>query len=164
MVQFKRNIHKRIESLKSEIKELNTISNELSIQITEISGKGHQKILDAINRQRWFCFKDKPKIIFDKTTAYLWPNPQYWDLREYSTTEIKSMDFKNNFSDFFDNFDEWDIPTQNHCLNIEGFPVSNYWIFNTENPTQSVSLNFSNLSNVGYYKSISNSVTTQVLS
>ena len=73
---------KKIQILTTEKDHLKTKSDILQNEINNMSGQGIQRILDAIKKQRWFYFKDKPKVIFDKTTAYLWPNFVYFKVEE----------------------------------------------------------------------------------
>ncbi|MDD3502164.1 MAG: hypothetical protein PHE19_07075, partial [Candidatus Cloacimonetes bacterium] len=64
-----------------------------------------QQILDAIKKQRWFYIKDKPKVIFDKTTAFLWPNIDYWVFSEKTFANAKPS---KNYE--IEGFKGWDLP------------------------------------------------------
>ncbi|MFI3254497.1 MAG: hypothetical protein R3Y63_09210 [Eubacteriales bacterium] len=52
--------------------QLSSINNELQ----KFSSTSTDRILEEIDVQRWFFFKNKPNIMFDKTTGLLWNNPQ----------------------------------------------------------------------------------------
>lgn len=47
---------------------------DINAGIIELGGTGAEKILEAIKNQRWYFIKNKPKILFDKSTGLLWAN------------------------------------------------------------------------------------------
>lgn len=71
----------KLSAKKNELsKELSFIQNKLSSinnEIATISGTSREKILEAIKKQRWYFFKNKPKILMDRNTGLLWNNPEY---------------------------------------------------------------------------------------
>ena len=85
---------KRIQTLNLEQAKLTAQKNELSSQlaaiqsklttisseIAKLSGTGIDRILEAIKNQRWYFFKNKTKIMFDKRTGLLWPNLNYFNI------------------------------------------------------------------------------------
>ncbi|MFA5687525.1 MAG: hypothetical protein WC963_05680, partial [Bacilli bacterium] len=96
---------KQIETLKKQKETLENQSVKLQEDINKLSGHGVQRILDAIKKQRWFYFKDKPKVIFDKSTAFLWQNIEYWD---FSKTNFFAA---RNSKDFeLEGFKGWYLP------------------------------------------------------
>lgn len=54
--------------------ELGTIGQN----IRDLSGSGVDRILEAIKNQRWYFFKNKPKVMMDKNTALLWADLNYF--------------------------------------------------------------------------------------
>lgn len=95
---------------------LASIDGELSAigkNIRELSGSGVDKILDAIKTQRWFWFKDKPKVLFDRDTALLWADLNYFPYKKdgndiYSSLEearklVEARDIEGYFG--------WRLPT-----------------------------------------------------
>lgn len=60
----------------SNLAALTTQRDGLLKKIREIEGSGNdvEKILEAIKNQRWYFIKNKPKILFDKSTGLLWAN------------------------------------------------------------------------------------------
>lgn len=46
----------------------------INAEILELSGTGVEKILEAIKNQRWYFFKNKPNILFDKNSGLIWAN------------------------------------------------------------------------------------------
>ena len=136
---------KRIQTLNLEQAKLIAQKNELSSQlaaiqsklttisseIAKLSGTGIDRILEAIKNQRWYFFKNKTKIMFDKRTGLLWPNLNYfnigrgdlWGKCEGPWSWNSSVAFVDNLS--IDNFLEWKLPTRyqlQDTLNTRDFP------------------------------------------
>ena len=112
--------------LTAQKRELQTkaasIDRELSDiggKIQELSGSGVEKILNAIKNQRWFFFKNKPKVIFDRDTGLLWANLeffQHFKSRNYPYTTLFSLSDISNLinstnSNGIDTYTKWKIPT-----------------------------------------------------
>lgn len=85
--------------------------NQINQDIRNLSDKGIEKLLEGIKNQRWFFFKNKPNILFDKITGYLWPNLDHfrcrpnrdsWYLRDACETMLKTL----NIDDFLG----WQLP------------------------------------------------------
>ncbi|MCE5221192.1 MAG: hypothetical protein LLF98_07970 [Clostridium sp.] len=73
--------------------------------------KDESKILDAIRQQRWYFLKNKPNILFDKETGYLWPNLKNFKYviakgKFYTKEQCKSLAIELNL----DGFGEWELP------------------------------------------------------
>ena len=85
-------------------------------KISALSQSGVDKILAAIKTQRWYFFKNRPKIIFDRDTALIWANLQYFpygkngNSEEYNAREIKNLLNSVNASGV-DGFKGWNVPT-----------------------------------------------------
>ena len=93
-------------AVRDELKgKLSSIDGELSAigkSIRELSSAGIDKILDAIKNQRWFWFKDKPKILFDRDTALLWADLNYFPYDNCGVDQI---------NDHIDDYKgQWRIP------------------------------------------------------
>lgn len=73
------------------------------------------KILFAIHGQRWYYFKNKPKVILDKETGLLWANLAYfpWENRYY-ISEVKKV--MKKFSK--DNYEGWKVPKESEIQPI----------------------------------------------
>ena len=91
---------------------------DLSRKINELSGSGVDRILNAIKNQRWFFFKNKPKVLMDRDTALLWASLQYFPYgknnngAEYNNTgEIQEIINSSN-SNSIDSYNDWRIPTK----------------------------------------------------
>lgn len=81
--------------------------------IMELGGTGVEKILEAIKNQRWYFFKNKPKVFMDRDTGILWTNLEYFsycksDGNGYSETEAKEIESKVGTIDGYGN---WKRPT-----------------------------------------------------
>lgn len=113
--------------LQSKVAGLEKQLLDLSRKINELSGSGVDRILNAIKNQRWFFFKNKPKVLMDRDTALLWNNPNYITYLKkngsyYSLNEAKSMASTLNL----DGYSNWRIVNRVEFENIahsgSGFP------------------------------------------
>lgn len=96
--------------------------NDLSEKISDdenLSSTGKQKILDAIKNQRWFFFENNSKIIFDRDTALIWANLEFFPYKKSGDTyysrdvyylEVKNLIEKVN-KEKFGWCSNWRIPT-----------------------------------------------------
>lgn len=66
------------KALAERLQELESGLAQVNAELTKLAGSGVQRILEAIGKQRWYFFHDNPKILFDKTTALVWANLQYF--------------------------------------------------------------------------------------
>ena len=93
-------------------------------------------LLDTIKNQRWFFFKNKPKIIFDKDTGLIWANPNYFPYKKsdgddkYNSGEVESLIQSIN-TEGIDGFTNWQIPDKD-LLNtfregLNKFSYGNDW-------------------------------------
>lgn len=85
----------------------------INAEILELSGTGVEKIFAAIKNQRWYFFKNKPKVFMDRDTGILWTNLEYFsycksDGNGYSETEAKEIESKVGTIDGYGN---WKRPT-----------------------------------------------------
>lgn len=136
--------HVQLTAEKKRIQaELNTIERKLSSinnEIFKLSGVGADKILEAIKKQRWYFFKNKPKVLMDRNTGLLWANLDYFPWYKdnnpsYGYPNIEEV--KRVVSSFKDgDIDNWRIPTFDdfkEMIDDKTFPYqegSNYRIKN----------------------------------
>ncbi len=115
---------------------------DLQAKISKIEDSNEflPKILQAIQNQRWFFFKNNNKIIFDRDTALVWANLDYFpylrDGRHYyfpedSYDEVKNLITTTN-SQNFGGFSDWKIPNPYELWRMiedKSFPFKqgNYW-------------------------------------
>lgn len=64
-------------NMKAQIKAIDETLHAIEQKIAAL-GSGTRKILEAIKSQRWYYFKNKPRILMDKNTGLLWQNPTYF--------------------------------------------------------------------------------------
>lgn len=65
------------QELSAKLSAMESKLSAISSEITKLSGTGVERILEAIKSQRWYFFRNKTHIIFDKTTGLLWNNPNF---------------------------------------------------------------------------------------
>lgn len=88
--------------------------SSINAEIVKLSGTGIERILEAIENQRWYFFKNKTKILMDRDTGLLWANLNYFDWcpnrndlgRSYDLTTAR--DKVNSFEE--DGYSNWMIP------------------------------------------------------
>lgn len=115
-------------SLSSKLSDLEEELNRISEEIRVLSGTGIEKILKAIKNQRWFFFKNKPKVLMDRDTGILWPNLQTFKFRRSQVTVEKYYNYEecyeitSNLS--IDEYKNWEIPSDDTLEEVydENFP------------------------------------------
>ncbi len=105
--------------------KLKNIQNEYEIISKKMTvSDGEQSILNAIKTQRFYFFKNKVKFVFDKTTALIWPNIEYYNLgkREDDTNYHENWNYDEalNYLKTFelDNIKSWRMPSFNEVRNL----------------------------------------------
>ena len=101
--------------LRGKLSVLQGELSSISRRIQELSGSGVQKILEAIKNQRWYFFKNKPKVLMDKNTALLWANLDYFPGRKeggYTPDGAASLLANTNAAEELgEGYNEWRVPT-----------------------------------------------------
>ncbi len=96
LTAIKRELQAKLSALDGEI-------NGITSKINELSGTGIDRILEAIKNQRWFWFVGKPKVLFDRDTALLWADLNYFP---YNNCDV------NRINDHMVDYSgQWQIPT-----------------------------------------------------
>ena len=124
LLSEKNNISLELAKIDKQLEDINKEINAISIS-------GIDKILEAIKKQRWYFFKNKPKIIMDKNTGILWPNLDYYNCGQddnepfsfWSNTNVNKIIGKLNI----DGYKVWEIPSRNEFINMiddKSFPFS----------------------------------------
>lgn len=106
------------------LEKLSTIDSQLrkiNSRIRALSGEGIDKILDAISEQRWFFFKNKPKVVLDKYTGILWANLDYFDFfnensEAHTFTYREATEIVDNLE--LDGYKNWTIPTAKQMITM----------------------------------------------
>lgn len=70
----------RGEAIVQKLQQLQQKREEILSKIKEIEKdiKGTDKILEALKNQRWYFFKNKKTVLFDKNSGLLWANLNYF--------------------------------------------------------------------------------------
>lgn len=67
----KRTVEQKLSGIQSHL-------NEINAEINQLSSDSRDTILEAIKKQRWYFIKNKPKVLLDRNTGYLWANLNYF--------------------------------------------------------------------------------------
>ncbi len=114
-------VSKRKSEVLIELSELETQMRRINSQLKILSGRGIDKILDSIEKQRWFFFKNKPKVVMDITTGILWANLEYFKFyNEKSDVHTFSLREANNVVEILnlDGYKNWSIPTVEQMITM----------------------------------------------
>lgn len=71
-------VNSQIKEFSDKLAGLRLQLDGINQKINDLSGSAIDKILDAIKEQRWYFFKNKPKVLIDKHTGLLWANLDYF--------------------------------------------------------------------------------------
>lgn len=110
------------QEISSRLVELEARLVSIDTKIGELSGVGVEKILEAIKKQRWYFFKNKVKIIFDKNTGLIWPNLNYFNIGNGGVWEKCTGPWEYNSSISFLNdleiegISNWMLPTKQQIV------------------------------------------------
>lgn len=112
LVAEKININNRLADLEVQL-------NEINEEINKLSSVGIDKILEAIDKQRWFFFKNKPKVIMDKETGLLWPNLNYFKYMKNENVYYNLEDAEKIVKELnIYEYDEWKIPNRKQIIKM----------------------------------------------
>lgn len=106
----------RGEAIVQKLQQLQQKREEILSKIKEIEKdiKGTDKILEALKNQRWYFFKNKKTVLFDKNSGLLWANLNYFPYGEkhedinyysYSWNDIDYQDYKEKIKEIIATFD-----------------------------------------------------------
>lgn len=142
----KSNLLTKKNDLSSKLLIMEQQINSINTEINNLSGTGIDRILDAIKEQRWYFFKNKPKVLMDKLTGILWANLDCFnyikkDGQKYTINEVKRMINKLQI-DLYGNwkvpetYDLWELVKDKHFIFMDGdnWRIRNidYWAVNYE--------------------------------
>lgn len=108
------------ESLTAQAKKMKIRLDEISESISQIGDSAESKILEAIKNQRWYFFKNKPEVFFDRETGLLWANLDYFpycpeDCSYYSNRDDALQAVKAFKGDGYRN---WRLPSQSELIKM----------------------------------------------
>jgi uncharacterized protein YfcZ (UPF0381/DUF406 family) len=108
-------LNSELVHLKSKISIIEQELNNVRSEIRNLSSRGTERILKAIKKQRWYFFKNKPKVLMDRDTGILWANLHYYPYykgenpdQKYIWNEGTDSIHKLNI----DGYKGWDLPTE----------------------------------------------------
>lgn len=124
------------QTVEQKLSGIQSHLNEVNAEINQLSSDSRDTILEAIKKQRWYFIKNKPKVLLDRNTGYLWANLNYFPYakqpgnHEYDSDEAKQAicDFKG------DGYTHWELPLCDDFIEMiadKTFPFqkgNNYWI------------------------------------
>lgn len=108
----------------AELQVIGTRLNEIGNQLSALSGTGSEKILDAIEKQQFYFFKNRPNVLFDKKSGLLWANLDTFqysdDSKNYTFEKARNKrDYCNEH--MMDGFDGWDFPSHTQLFTFAKF-------------------------------------------
>ncbi|MDD3044814.1 MAG: hypothetical protein PHF33_05085 [Candidatus Delongbacteria bacterium] len=111
----KAKLTKECESTENNAKTLKEALNSLKAKITNLSDGKNKELIVAVQKQRWFFFKEPKEIIFDTHTGMIWENLDYFNSRSSKKrneiiNEVKSIKTANQKN--------WEIPIYDSLLVI----------------------------------------------
>lgn len=84
---------------------------DINAGIMELGGTGVEKILEAIKNQRWYFIKNKPKVLFDKSTGLLWANLNTFNYKDENGNGYYSNEVDNIISGYSFGMDGFRVPS-----------------------------------------------------
>lgn len=115
----KSNLISKKNSISVELSNIERQLNGISEDIKNLSGKGIDRILEAIKEQRWYFFKNKPKVLMDKYTGILWANLDYFKYKKNTDGEFSYDEAKKILNKLeIDGYKNWDIPNKEQFIKM----------------------------------------------
>lgn len=133
------------QELSAKLSAMESKLSAISSEITKLSGTGIERILGAIKNQRWYFFKNKIKLMFDKNTGILLPNLNYYNIGNGGIWEQctgryssdPSIEFIKNLK--IDGINNWRLPTKNMVQDI--FSTNDFPFYYNINRNHNISTN-----------------------
>lgn len=108
------------------MEEVGSVLAGLNKKVAALSGSGIDRILAAIKNQRWYFFKNKPKVLMDKSTGLLWNNPKYVPYVREDGSSYNSNEAYEIEGTEINGYDNWHIVNkiefEKIAYNGSGFP------------------------------------------
>lgn len=156
----KTKVNLQINELSGKLSGLKLQLNEINQKINDLSGSAVDKILDAIKEQRWYFFKNKPKVLMDKYTGLLWANLDYFPYcKENGNAYLWDFSECRSILENLDEFENWRVPTNYELWDMiedKTFPFKEgnnwmikgryYWFVYYNNNIQTKDLDYSGFS------------------
>lgn len=133
-------VNSQIKELSDKLAGLRFQLDGINQDINDLSGSAIDKILDAIKEQRWYFFKNKPKVLMDKYTGLLWANLEYFNYNNGSDEVRYQSDVAYELVEQLEleGYKEWKIPSYNElwfAIDKKTFPFmdGDYWKIKNNN-------------------------------
>ena len=115
-------------------KDLHTIQiklDSLNKKIDDLSSDGLNKILDAIDNQRFYFFKNKPKVILDIKTGAIITNLDYIDNKTYYIEYSENKNIKKTMDNLeLEGYTKWNFLDKEYLVELienEDFYLHKYF-------------------------------------
>lgn len=100
----KRTVEQKLSGIQSNL-------NEINGEINQLSSDSRDTILEAIKKQRWYFIKNKPKVLLDRNTGYLWANLNYFSYAKPGKSHYNHQEAEQAIRDFDgDGYTHWELP------------------------------------------------------
>lgn len=109
LIAQKRTVEQKLSGIQSHL-------NEVNDEINQLSSDSRDTILEAIKKQRWYFIKNKPKVLLDRNTGYLWANLNYFPYRQQpgNSNYNNRQEVEQAIRDFDgDGYTHWELPLFN---------------------------------------------------
>lgn len=99
-------------TVEQKMSGIQSLLNEVNDEINQLSSDSRDTILEAIKKQRWYFIKNKPKVLLDRNTGYLWANLNYFPyLKQPGNNNYHLQEAKQAIHDFDgDGYTHWELP------------------------------------------------------
>lgn len=116
----KSNFVSKKNNISIELRNIEQQLNRINEEIKNLSGKGIDRILEAIKEQRWYFFKNKPKVLMDKYTGILWANLDYYNFAKDEKGSFHKWNEKYSsvLELSIDEYVGWRLPTINQFITM----------------------------------------------
>lgn len=107
-------------SLTAQAKAMQSRLDAISETMSQIGDSAESKILEAIKNQRWYFFKNKPEVFFDRETGLLWANLDYFPYRPEDSSCYSNRDGALQAVKAFkgDGYRNWRLPSQSELIKM----------------------------------------------
>ncbi|PPV17749.1 hypothetical protein AWN73_07025 [Clostridium butyricum] len=116
----KSNLIAQKTNITAELQKIEQQLSSINVEINNLSGKGIDRILDAIKEQRWYFFKNKPKVLMDRETGLLWANLDYYNsgINENGDDHNYNEKYSSIFELNLDGYLGWKLPNKEQFIKM----------------------------------------------
>ncbi|WP_370850324.1 hypothetical protein [Megasphaera sp.] len=101
------------KNMKQRFSALQETLKNVTDEINQLSSDSRDTILEAIKKQRWYFIKNKPKVLLDRNTGYLWANLNYFPYAKSGNSSYNNrQEAEQAIRDFDgDGYTHWEMPS-----------------------------------------------------